>query len=306
MDFFVTLNQILILFILLLAGFVIRKLKIVDDTFSKNLSNFLFNIVFPAMIIHSMNYPFSIDVLVDSGWLIMISMGIIIFSIVVSEITIKLLKVDALSRNIYQFGIVFSNFGFMGFPVVESIFGKEGVFYASIFAIPIYFMVNSIGIMMIERGEENTIQMNFKNVVNAPIIAVFIGFFIFIFSVKLPTPIEKTIDMVAATTTPMSMILAGIILANSKFSELFSNYKVYIVSFIRLIFLPLCMLWFLKLFNLDLLMIGIPVIITAMPIAANASMLAEKYGGNAYLGAQSVFISTLLSILTIPMIAYLL
>ncbi|MBZ4645580.1 MAG: putative permease [Clostridia bacterium] len=304
MDFFVTFNQILILFMLLLVGFITRKLNIVDASFSKNLSNFLFNITLPAMIIHGMNHSFSAEILTNGVWLIVISFGILAFSYVVAVLAVKWLKVDNLSRNIYQFGIMFSNFGFMGYPVVEALFGEEGILYVSMFSIPIHFLFNSLGIMVIKRGESNSVKMEPENVINPPFLATIAGLFIFVFSLKIPEPITMSIKMIGSTTTPLSMILSGLILANARPNELFSNYKVYIVSFIRLIFLPVIVLFILKAFHLNLLMIGIPVVITAMPVAANASILAEKYDGNAYLGAQSVFISTLLSVLTIPIIAY--
>jgi hypothetical protein len=242
----------------------------------------------------------------EGFWLIVISVGTIIFSFIVAIITVKLLKVDPLSRNIYQFGIMFSNFAFMGYPVVEALFGEQGILYASLFSIPIYFLFNSLGIMIIKRGKAKYINMDLKNIVNPPFMAVIIGFCIFIFSLKIPKPVAMSINMLASTTTPLSMILAGLILANAKFSELFNNYQVYVVTSIRLILLPVSLLFFLKAFDLNLMMTGIPVVITAMPIAANASILAEKYDGNSYLGAQCVFISTLLSVLTIPIIAYFL
>lgn len=306
MNFFVTLNQTFVLFLLLLIGFLIRKISIVDVSFSKNLSNLLFNIILPAMIIYSMNYPFTIDRLIQSGWLVLIAFAVLIVSGVIGFLVFGAMEKDALSRNIYEFGMIFSNFGYMGFPLAEAIFGREGVFYAAVFNVPIFIIVNSYGIMMIKRGKNRFVQMDFKNVVNPPIVAVFIGFLLFLFSIELPKPIFMTVEMVANTTTPLSMILAGVLLASGGFVEMFSNVKVYVASFIRLLVLPLLVLLILKLFTDDRYMVGIPVIITAMPIAANCSILAEQYDGNAYLGAQCVFISTLFSILTIPLITLLL
>ncbi|MBZ4646211.1 MAG: putative permease [Clostridia bacterium] len=305
MSFLTTFNQILVLFILLMVGFTVRRLNLVDSSFSKNLSNFVFNIVFPAMIIYSMDYPFSFKTLIDGIWLIVISLGIVIFSGVVSIVTVKLLKVDRLSENVYHFGILFSNFSFMGFPVTSALYGKEGMFYTSIFIILLRLLFNTLGVVIMQRGQENTVKIDFKSIINPPIVAVVIGLIMFLFSLDFPKPISMSISMIASTITPLGMIIVGLILANEKFSEMFSNYKVYVVSFIRLVFLPLCVLLVLKVLGFESLMIGIPVIITAMPMAASASILAEKYNGNSYLGAQCVFISTLLSIITIPLIALL-
>mgnify|MGYP000188373060 CR=1 FL=1 len=306
MNFFVTLNQTFVLFLLLLIGFLIRKLNIVDASFSKNLSGLLFNIIIPAMIIYSMNYPFTIERLIQSGWLVIISVVVLIVSGIIGILVFGLIEKDALSRNIYEFGMIFSNFGYMGFPLSEAVFGRDSIFYTAVFTMPLYIAVNSYGVMMIKRGKDKFVKMDLKHVVNPPIVAVFIGFLLFLFSIELPKPIFMTVEMIANTTTPLSMILAGILLANGRFVEMFANGKVYLASFIRLLVLPLLMLFMLKLFTNDRYMIGIPVIITAMPIAANCSILAEQYDGDAYLGAQCVFISTLFSILTIPLIALLL
>lgn len=306
MNFMVTLDQTLVLFILLLIGFIVKRLRIVDDSFSKNLSNLLFYIVMPTMIVHAMNYPFSFDALINSGWLALAGFGVLIFSGIVALIVVKWMKVDPLSRNIYEFGMIFSNFGFMGFPLIEALWGKEGIFYASVFNIPIFILVNSWGIMLIKRGREKSMKVDFKSVINPPVIAVIVGLAMFVFQVKLPKPVEMSIGMVADTTTPLSMILAGILLANASFKKMFLGYRIYLVSFIRLIFLPLCILLFMRMIHMNAYMVDIPVMITAMPVAANASILAERYEGDAYLGAQCVFLSTFLSILTIPLIALLL
>jgi predicted permease len=303
MEFYTTVGQVVVLFILLMTGFMVRRLNIVDDLFSKNLSNFVFNIVFPAMIIYSMNFPFSKKALVDGGWLIVISIGILLFSGIVSIISVKLLKVDTLSENIFHFGLLFSNFSFMGFPVISAVFGEKAIFYTSIFIVPLRLAFNTIGVLIMQRGTREDVKISVKSLINPPIVAVAAGFIIFLFSIQLPSAVNTSIKMVAGTMTPLGLMIVGLNLANAKFAAMFSNYKVYIVSVIRLIVLPICLFVILKAFQFDSLMIGVPVIITAMPIAASASILAEKYDGDSYLGAQSVFISTLLSIVTIPFIA---
>lgn len=304
MSFTVALNQVIMLFLMVLVGFAARKLNIVEETFSKGLSSYLFNISLPAMILSSMNYPFSMKVLSECGLLILAGVCIMAFSAVLGRLTAKLMKADAASSSIFEFGILMSNFGFMGYPVVEAFFGKQGIFYASVYSIPLYFVVNSYGVLLMQRGSGGGISL--KSVINPPITAVIIGFAMFLASIRLPHTVGMSVNLIGSTTTPLSMIFVGLILGSSRTAEVFRNYKVYIVSFMRLLLLPLCALAALRLARMDLLMTGIPVLVTAMPVAANASILAEKYGGNTYLGAQCVFVSTLLSILTIPIIAVLL
>ena len=305
MNFLATLNQVVVLFILMLIGFGVKRLKLIEDSFNRNLSNLLFYIIMPAMIINAMDYSFSPQLLIKGFWLIMAGFFVMALSGVVGIIYTKSIKEDKLSKNVYQFGIMISNFGYMGFPVCELLYGKEGLFYAALFNIPIFIIVNSIGVLIIARGSKRSAGIDLKNIFNPPVISVFVGLLFFIFSVKLPSPITNSVKMVAATTTPLSMMLAGISLANARVADLFFNYKVYVVTFIRLIVLPMLVLIILKAVGATGYMLSIPVIITAMPIAANVSLLAEKYESNAYLAAQTVFISTLISILTIPVIAWI-
>ncbi len=306
MNFVDTLNQILVLFMLLLVGFAVKRMILVEASFTKNLSNFLFYIIIPARIIDAMSHDFSVETLVQSGWLLATGLSVLIFSYLFSILVVNLLKVDPLSRNIYQFAVIFSNFGFMGYPVIEAMFGGVGIFYAAVYNISNYILINSLGIMLIRRREAKRIKIDFSNLINPPIVAVAIGLFLFIFSIELPMPITASIKMIGSPTSALSMMLVGMLLARAKLSKMLTNTSVYIVSFIRLILLPGIVLIVLRLLAVDSLAIGIAVIITAMPVAANTSILATKYDGNAYLAAQCVFISTLLSIITIPIIALIL
>lgn len=183
----------MVLFLMLVIGFGVRRLRIVSVSFVKELANFLFAVIIPARIITVMQYSFSFDTLIQMGWLLVVSIVI-----------------------------------------------------------------------------------------------------------------NQTLEMVGNTTSPLSMILAGLILANAKFKEMFYNVRVYLVSVVRLVVLPIIVLMALRWTSLSQLSVGVVVLLTAMPVAASASILAQKYDGNTYLGAQCVFVSTLLSIITIPLVVFLL
>jgi predicted permease len=190
----------------------------------------------------------------------------------------------------------------MGYPVIEAVFGKEGVFFASIFNVPVYFVVNSFAVMIISRGEQKGGSLSFRKVINPPMVALAAGFLMFVLSVKLPSALDAAVTMIGASTTPLSLILSGLLLANADFRSIFTNLKVFVTCAIRLLAMPAVMLLVMTAFHAGRLELGIPVIIAGMPVAANVSILSEKYGGNSLLGAQCVFLSTLLSIITIPLV----
>ncbi|WDC84627.1 AEC family transporter [Caloramator sp. mosi_1] len=136
------------------------------------------------------------------------------------------------------------------------------------------------------RGNKENLR---KAVLNPGIVSVFIGLIIFLFSISLPAPIIKTLEIVGSMTTPLSMIIIGSTLADARIKSIFEGFSVYFGSFVRLIFIPLAVYFILNFIGLKDFYLSIPVIITAMPAAANTVIMAEKYGGNAEYASKVVF-----------------
>lgn len=309
------LNQILILFLLLLIGYGSKKFRVISNDMNRDLSSFVLNVSLPALLITALSsYVFSREMLVKSGILFAISWGVYGLSIAISYGVPKLLRAKPQEKGIYQFMVVFSNVGYMGYPVINAIFGEQGVFYAALYNLPFNILLWTFGIMILSKSprgaqtgplnEKRSIGV--KELLNPGIVSVFIGFAMFLMSMKLPEPIFQTLKMVGDVTTPMSMVFVGSLLADIHIGEIFSNGKVFIVSGIRLLVMPIFVLLLLKLLPLDEMMIGIPVIIAGMPAAANCAIMATRYGGDHHLASKGVFISTMLSMATIPLIVALL
>ncbi|MFZ5968943.1 MAG: AEC family transporter [Bacillota bacterium] len=304
-------NQIFILFLLLISGYTAKKFRVISNEMNRDLSSFILNVALPGMIITSMNFSFSMELLIKSGKLLVISWVVYGVSIGISYVVPRLLSVDGTRRDIFQFLTVFSNVGFMGYPVVNAVFGEKGVFYAALYNLPFNILLFSFGIMILSRpsrydGNENSVAFNWKELLNPGIIAVMIGFILFLTSSSLPGPIYTTLKMLGDTTTPLSMVFVGSILADVSFKTIFTDIKVFLASGVRLLVMPILTLIGLKLLFTDPMIIGIPVIITAMPVAANAAILSTKYGNDYQLASQVIFISTMLSMATIPFIVTLL
>ncbi len=308
MNFFTVFNQTLILFMLLLVGFIIKRLKIIDEHFNKNLSNLIIYVTLPALIINSMDYDFSVERLGQVGTVFVISIVSYFVMVLLSYLILKFIPVADSERDIYQFILIFANVGFMGYPVIDVIFGSEGVFLAAIYNLIFNLLLWTIGVMIISRSRQEDKGIDWSHLLNPGIFAVFIGFFLFIFSISLPQPISATLEILGSTTTPLSMLVVGAILAQVKLGDIFSNFKLWLISSIRLVGLPLLFLFILKVmpWEINSLIMGIIVVLTGMPAAANTAIFAEEFGGDAALASESVFLTTLLSVLTIPLIVYFL
>ncbi len=301
------LGQVLVLFLLIVVGYVIKKLNLITNDINRDISNLILNVALPAFVITAMNFSFSPDVLLQSGKLLIISVCIYAVTIAASFIIPKFLKMSNNIKDIFQFAIVFSNVGFMGYPVAQAIFGDVGVFYAAIYNLPFNILLWTFGVYIMTRnhGEgsasgENKLKL--KAFVNPGILGVIIGFILFVFSLELPGPILITLDMLGGLTTPLAMIFIGSILADVKGSEIFTDLRVFMISSMRLLILPLAVFLVLRLMGFSGYLIGIPVIITAMPAPASAAIMASKFDNDYEIASKAVFISTLFSIITIPLI----
>lgn len=295
----VVINQVIILFLTMVIGFVAKKRNIINDETTNKLSEILLRITLPAMIIFSYNQEFSKDLLTKGGIMLVYSLVIHVFGILLGNIIYWKYPDDI--KNVLKFVTIYSNCGYMGLPVLEALYGQIGIFYASIY-ITIFNIFTWTNGVMIFTGKRDIKSMK-KALINPGIIAVFIGLFIFIFSIKLPYPVAKTLEMFGTMTTPLSMLIIGALIANMDFKKLFSGLALYYVTAIRLIILPLLVLIAMKILGItDTMLFGTCVTTAAMPAAANTAIFAERYNGNSALASRIVAFSTIASMITIPII----
>ena len=297
-------TQVFILFILILVGYNATKKNLIDSSLTKKLSKLIMNIFLPCMIINSMQLEYSPTILKKVLLLILISLLIYAISFLIA-IIFKAISKSKNDIGVYQFAILFSNVGFMGYPIVEAILGKDAIFYAAIFNIPFNLLIMTLGVFVICK-ENNNYSFSFKSLINPVIISIFIGLSLFILNIKLPYIINRPIELLGNITTPLSMIVIGSMLCLSSISECVRNKKLYIVSFIRLILMPILIYFILKGIVYDKLLFSIPIVIVSMPVASNTAILSSEYNANDKLASQLVFMSTLFSILTIPIISSIL
>jgi predicted permease len=291
-------NQVIILALIMLVGIIARKKGMLNEEVNSKLSDFLLNITLPCLIVTSFSFEYSAEMMNNIKL-------IFFYSVLIHLVLIFLSKVFALrfsgsSRKVIRFVAVFSNSGFMGFPVLFGLYGNIGVFYGAVFNIPWNIFMLSFGSMLFTGKKD---LKSLRRVITHPgIIATAIGILMFVFSLSMPLPLEKALVSVGAMTTPLSMIIVGSMLAEIKFREVFSGFAVYYVSAVRLIAAPLLTLAIMRLLNADQLLTEIAVTIEAMPAAVIATVLASKFGGDTKLASRCVFISTIISMVTIPLI----
>lgn len=291
-------NQVIILALIMGIGILARKKGMLNAEVNSKLSDFLLNITLPCLIVTSFSFEYSAEMMNNVKMIFFYSVLIHIVLILISKVFA--VKFSEGSRKVIRFVTIFSNSGFMGFPVLLGLYGNIGVFYGAVFNVPWNIFMLSFGSMLFT-GNKDLKSMK-KIIFHPGIIATVIGMFMFVFSLSMPLPLGKALASVGAMTTPLSMIIVGSMLAEIKLKEVFSGFAVYYVSAVRLIAAPLITLAIMKLLNADHLLTEIAVTIEAMPAAVIATVLANKFGGDTKLASRCVFISTIISMVTIPLI----
>ena len=298
-------NQILVLFIVIIVGYYLRKKCIIDKSFTLTCSKLILSVFLPASIINSMQIEYSQDMISTILNLIFISLIMYLVSFVIA-ILLKFFSKTDNNIGIYQYIIMFSNVGFMGYPIVSTILGLEAIFYTAIFNLPFNILLMTIGVYFLSTGKMQKYSFDLKQFFNPMIISIIIGFVLFIFKIKLPFSINESLGLLGNLTTPLSMLLIGSLVSESRAIDCFKNKFLLFVSFIRLLVLPLIMYIILINSVTNSLLLHIPIIIAAMPAATNTAIMAIEYKSNEILASQAVFLTTLFSLITIPIVCFFL
>ena len=194
----------------------------------------------------------------------------------------------------------------MGLPIITTLFPENGVILNSIKIIFFNVLVWTYGVYLFNRTEGENYNFEYKSLLNNGVIAIIIGFFLLFTGLRPPAFITGSLEMLGNITFPISMLVIGSSLVNANFKKLFLDKKLILLAVLRLIFYPLVTLLVLSFFNLEPIIYRTSVLLVAMPSAAQVVLFAEKFGGDNSYASEGVFITTLFSIITIPLFLYLL
>ena len=298
MDLSVIVNGVISLFLIILVGVYAAKKRIITKEINKGLTNILLKITLPCLVVSSFIFDLSDELKDNIIRCFIYSPLVLIISIVISYIL--LIPIKGEKKIIIQFANVFSNCGFIGFPIVFRIYGNEGVIYASIFNLFFTAFLWTYGVILFN-GKMKREDIK-KVLLNPAIVAVFIGLIIMIFGFDIPSVLSSTLDLVGNMTSPLSMIIVGVILGNAKIISYLKDKTIYYSAFLKLIIMPCILILISRLLKDTSLVIKTLIIVTAMPAAAMTSILAESFDKESEYSAVIVFITTLFSVITFPIL----
>ena len=280
------------------VGFGCRKAGIFNDVARDKLTDFVVFVTLPCMIFESFNMAFSLESLKQGALALLIAVGMSCVALLLGKVLYNRFPYE--EKSILQYGTLVSNSGFAGLPVVSGAYGDEGLFLGSLFIIPTRILMWSAGISLFTTGGTRW-ERTKKVMTNPSIIAVFLGLGWMVFGLSLPDFLGTAIDHLGDCTSPLAMALVGAILADVPVRGVWEPRALYLVV-VRQIALPVLCLLCLKALQLDVLTIGVSVTLSGMPIGSTTAILAQKYGADAQFASKCVFISTLASLLTVPVL----
>ena len=291
-----------VLFLYILLGIACRKRGLFDDHTRGKLTDFTLMVTLPCMVFDSFHMPFDLAALYRGG--LALAIAFVMAGVALAAGKVLYRRMPPGERCVMQYGTLVTNSGFAGLPVVAGAYGEEGLFLASLFVIPTRILMWSAGISLFER-EGDRWQRAKKVLLNPSIIAVALGLARMVLQLPLPAFVDTAIGHVGDCTSPIAMALVGAILADVEVRDVAEPKAGYLIL-VRQLALPALCLAGLKLLGVDTLTTGVSVALTGMPIGSTTAILAQKYGADARFASKCVFLSTLSSLVTVPLLTLLL
>lgn len=304
MDFAkILVNQVFIMFLLILVGFVLYKIKMISDETNKQLTGIVLHVVTPALIIST--YQLDYDATQAKNMLLGFFLSFLSMFVAIIFSYLLYFKSKKESYPTERFCIIFTNCGFMAIPLMNALFGSIGVFYCNTYVTVFNIVLWTYGIKLMAKKSEST-KKNLKEWVKPfltpTMISIVVGLVMYFFRIKLPSPVAKTSEFIASMNTPLAMIVSGVYIAQSDLMSALKKFRVYYVSILKCYILPLVLMGVFMFFPLDETLRTTILIAGSCPTAASAMLFASKFERDIEKASNIFTLTTLMSIVSLPVV----
>lgn len=299
----ITFKQVFILFMLIFAGFVIVKAKIVKMEDKKIFSNLLLYLITPMMVINSYMIEFDPEIFGN----ILLAFGLSAVLMILGFIITFIVTIKMKNENtpIIRFACMYSNAAYMGFPLIQALFGAEGMIYASAFVTVFNILLWTIGYGLI--SHKVSPKEIAKSVFTNPVLySVVIGLIIYLGRIPVPDVLVQPVSIIGSMNTPVAMIVTGMIIAGSKIGSIIKNKYIWFIIVVRMLIVPAACLGLFTVFGLNGMAAQVVLLLEACPTAAITSVFAVQFNYEEDLAAGAVVFTTFLSIIILPVCAMIL
>ncbi len=293
------LHQILIIFLAIVAGFVCRKAGVLNENATGTLSSLVVKIILPFYLFSAiLNTGADVNA---SGVIsaVALSAGMFLLSALVALIVVPLLKPPTGDRGVYLFELMCGNVTYIGIPVCTAVLGSPASFYASLLNIPYNLICFSVGIFLLAG------KFSIKKALNPAFLSGLAAVILYVLRVPVPSVILEGCAFVGQATSPCAMLVIGSVLASVPLREIFSEWRAIPFVALRLFGIAAVVALLTRFLSIDPVLRGVLILMAAMPAATNSTMLCAIYGGNRALSAKLIFLSTALSLISLPLWAAL-
>ena len=295
------LNTLALMFIYVVTGIIMAKTRILKYEARSSFIHLLLDITLPCMILNSFNVEIGVDELIAAGEIMIISSSCVLISWITAKIFWRTQSPDR--KAVLEFSTLFSNAGNAGMPIVASVFGTEGVFYASFYLLPVRILIWTVGLALFV-DSKNSRERMILLAKTPSVVVVFIGIALMFMPFRLPAVLSSAVKNIGDMTGPLSMMLIGAALGESNLREAFDIDALKLTA-VRLAVLPLIFLFLFRSFGVQAILWQVAVTLTAMPAAANTEIFAEMYGKDYMFAARCVVLSTVTSLFSVPILTLL-
>lgn len=302
MEMATIINSIISLFLIMMIGVYGNKKKIINDKVNKGLTDILLQIALPFIIISS--FSFSYNNMVKDNVIKTFFYSLVAYIVIIAISHILIIPIKGEKKTILHFCNIFTNTGYIGFPILNAIYGREAVIYGSIFNMFFVLFLWTYGIIIFKGNleKEELKQEITKALLNPSVIAVYIGITMMIFDIRLPDIIMSSVSSIGNMTGPISMIIVGAMSTNIKIKEHLKDWTIYYAILSKIIIIPLILFFISVLINDRSIVSNSVIILGSMPSAVMASIFAEEFNVKKDYATIIVVGTTLLSIITLPVL----
>lgn len=302
------LEQMVVLFLLMGIGYLCYKKGIINDEAGKKLSAIVVNIANPALVLTGC---LGEDKIKGQELLTTVLIIVVMYLalLLIAQILPKLLRVEKESRGTYKAMTIFSNIGFMGFPVVAALYGNSALLYAALFTIPYNILIYTYGVSSMRSPEAASESRGFRfllgRILNVGVIACIVTIVIYVFEIPVPGMLADTITHLSNLTAPLSMMVIGASLAAIDLKKLFMDGRLLVFSVVKLLVIPVVGMLIINRFVSNEVICGVCMVMLATPVGSMTAMLAQQYDGDYEMASKGVALTTILSVVTIPLVSML-
>jgi hypothetical protein len=295
------------MFILILVGMICSRIGLVKESEEPVLSKLVVNLFNPMLLLSSVMSTGDRPEGKTLGMAALVAVATYLAFILISRATARFFSDDADERKMYQMMFNYGNVGFIGIPLVKAVYGSGPLIYVAVYVILFNILIYTYGVFTLEEGRERKKfeWADLKNVVNMGTIASVLALLIFFLEIPVPSFLNATATYLGNCVTPIALMIIGFYLSRASFSEVFFSKRIHVFSFVKLLVLPAIAVFLLKQLNLPDTVMGVSVLMISMPVGNMSVSLANQYGVKSDVCSQAIIVTTLFSVLTIPLVVSL-